>query len=137
MAAEFATYLNFCRSLRFDDKPDYSYLRQLFRNLFHKQAFTYDYIFDWNMLKVVSLLFQRCYRWMVYLISYWVYFHFGGVDWYWIFPVSLINMSLSSWFRMLFKRSGIFRVITIIQFRAENKWTWNHTFVWPTISIFR
>eukprot|EP00918_Siedleckia_nematoides_P040447 GHVU01087786.1.p1 GENE.GHVU01087786.1~~GHVU01087786.1.p1 ORF type:complete len:479 (+),score=32.51 GHVU01087786.1:41-1477(+) len=48
---EFATYLNFCRSQRFDDKPDYSYLRQLFRNLFHRQGFTYDYVFDWNMLK--------------------------------------------------------------------------------------
>ena len=30
---------------------DSSYLRQLFRNLFHKQGFTYDYVFDWNMLK--------------------------------------------------------------------------------------
>lgn len=50
--SEMATYLNFCRSLRFDDKPDYSYLRQLFRNLFHRQGFTYDYIFDWNMLKI-------------------------------------------------------------------------------------
>ncbi|XP_029649503.1 casein kinase I isoform X1 [Octopus sinensis] len=49
--SEFATYLNFCRSLRFDDKPDYSYLRQLFRNLFHRQGFTYDYVFDWNLLK--------------------------------------------------------------------------------------
>jgi len=48
---EFATYLNYCRSLRFEEKPDYSYLRQLFRNLFHKQGFTYDYVFDWNMLK--------------------------------------------------------------------------------------
>ncbi|KAK0677507.1 KC1D kinase, partial [Pygoscelis papua] len=51
ITAEFATYLNFCRSLRFDDKPDYSYLRQLFRNLFHRQGFSYDYVFDWNMLK--------------------------------------------------------------------------------------
>uniref|UniRef100_A0A3B4FRG3 non-specific serine/threonine protein kinase n=1 Tax=Pundamilia nyererei TaxID=303518 RepID=A0A3B4FRG3_9CICH len=51
--SEFATYLNFCRSLRFDDKPDYSYLRQLFRNLFHRQGFSYDYVFDWNMLKFV------------------------------------------------------------------------------------
>lgn len=54
VVAEFATYLNFCRSLRFDDKPDYSYLRQLFRNLFHRHGYTYDYIFDWNMLKFVS-----------------------------------------------------------------------------------
>uniref|UniRef100_T1IQH1 Non-specific serine/threonine protein kinase n=1 Tax=Strigamia maritima TaxID=126957 RepID=T1IQH1_STRMM len=48
---EFATYLNYCRSLRFEEKPDYSYLRQLFRNLFHRQGFTYDYVFDWNLLK--------------------------------------------------------------------------------------
>uniref|UniRef100_U3J4W3 Casein kinase 1 epsilon n=1 Tax=Anas platyrhynchos platyrhynchos TaxID=8840 RepID=U3J4W3_ANAPP len=53
--SEFSTYLNFCRSLRFDDKPDYSYLRQLFRNLFHRQGFSYDYVFDWNMLKFVSV----------------------------------------------------------------------------------
>lgn len=48
---EFATYLNYCRAMRFEEKPDYSYLRQLFRNLFHGQGFTYDYVFDWNMLK--------------------------------------------------------------------------------------
>ncbi|KAG7507464.1 casein kinase I-like [Solea senegalensis] len=54
--SEFSTYLNLCRSLRFDDKPDYSYLRQLFRNLFHRQGFSYDYVFDWNMLKFVSAL---------------------------------------------------------------------------------
>ena len=47
--SEFATYLNFCRSLRFDDKPDYTYLRQLFRNLFHREGYTYDYIFDWTV----------------------------------------------------------------------------------------
>ncbi|PWA21926.1 hypothetical protein CCH79_00015666 [Gambusia affinis] len=52
--SEFSTYLNLCRSLRFDDKPDYSYLRQLFRNLFHRQGFSYDYVFDWNMLKFGS-----------------------------------------------------------------------------------
>ncbi|XP_038068329.1 casein kinase I-like isoform X2 [Patiria miniata] len=51
---EFATYLNYTRSLRFDEKPDYSFLRQLFRNLFHRQGFTYDYIFDWNLLKIGS-----------------------------------------------------------------------------------
>ncbi|XP_054283772.1 casein kinase I-like isoform X3 [Macrosteles quadrilineatus] len=49
--AEFPTYLNYCRTLRFEERPDYSYLRQLFRTLFHRQGFTYDYVFDWNMLK--------------------------------------------------------------------------------------
>ncbi|XP_046736925.1 casein kinase I-like isoform X5 [Diprion similis] len=49
--AEFSTYLRYCRQLRFEERPDYSYLRQLFRTLFHSQGFTYDYVFDWNMLK--------------------------------------------------------------------------------------
>ena len=56
LLAEFATYLNYCRALRFDDKPDYSFLRQIFRALFHRQGYTYDYIFDWNLLKTVSII---------------------------------------------------------------------------------
>lgn len=51
-SAEFSTYLNYCRSLRFQDKPDYCYLRQLFRNLFHREGNSYDYVFDWNTLKI-------------------------------------------------------------------------------------
>ncbi|GFS74588.1 casein kinase I isoform epsilon [Nephila pilipes] len=50
-APEFATYLNYCRSLGFEEKPDYAYLQHLFKNLFHSQGFTYDYVFDWSMLK--------------------------------------------------------------------------------------
>lgn len=49
--AEFATYQNYVRSLRFEEKPDYAYLRQLIRNLFHRQGFSYDYVFDWNTKK--------------------------------------------------------------------------------------
>jgi len=49
--AEFGTYQNYVRSLRFEEKPDYAYLRQLIRNLFHRQGFSYDYVFDWNTLK--------------------------------------------------------------------------------------
>ena len=48
---EFMTYLNYCRSLRFDDKPDYSYLRKLFRDLFIREAYIYDYVFDWTIVK--------------------------------------------------------------------------------------
>ncbi|RSL71758.1 hypothetical protein CEP53_001373 [Fusarium sp. AF-6] len=48
---EFAIYLNYCRSLRFDDKPDYSYLRKIFRDLFVREGFQYDYVFDWTVYK--------------------------------------------------------------------------------------
>lgn len=40
-----------CRSLRFDDKPDYSYLRKLFRDLFVREGYQWDYVFDWTILK--------------------------------------------------------------------------------------
>jgi len=48
---EFAMYLNYTRSLRFDDKPDYSYLRKIFRDLFVREGFQYDYVFDWTVYK--------------------------------------------------------------------------------------
>ena len=48
---EFAIYLNYSRTLRFDDKPDYTYLRKLFRDLFVREMFHYDYVFDWTVLK--------------------------------------------------------------------------------------
>jgi hypothetical protein len=35
---EFASYFHYCRSLRFDDKPDYSYLKRLFRDLFIREG---------------------------------------------------------------------------------------------------
>ncbi|PKI84033.1 Hrr25p [Malassezia vespertilionis] len=46
---EMAIYLNCCRSLRFDDRPDYSYLRKLFRDLFVREGYQYDYVYDWSI----------------------------------------------------------------------------------------
>ncbi|KAJ3339656.1 serine/threonine protein kinase [Entophlyctis luteolus] len=48
---EFVAYLNYTRSLRFDDKPDYSYLRKIFRDLFVREGYHYDYVFDWTVVK--------------------------------------------------------------------------------------
>jgi casein kinase 1 len=44
---EFATYINYCRALRFEDKPDYNYLRRLFKELFHREGFDSEKAFDW------------------------------------------------------------------------------------------
>ncbi|CAH9143701.1 unnamed protein product [Cuscuta epithymum] len=49
--SEFASYFHYCRSLRFDDKPDYAYLKRIFRDLFIREGFQFDYIFDWTILK--------------------------------------------------------------------------------------
>jgi casein kinase 1 len=35
---EFASYFHYCRSLRFDDKPDYAYLKRIFRDLFIREG---------------------------------------------------------------------------------------------------
>ncbi|OBT82430.1 hypothetical protein VE02_08921 [Pseudogymnoascus sp. 03VT05] len=47
---EFATFLKYTRILRFDQKPDYSYLRKIFRDLFTRRGFHLDYVFDWIQL---------------------------------------------------------------------------------------
>ena len=44
---EFATFLTEARRLEFNDRPDYAGYRQLFRDLFIKQGFVYDYQYDW------------------------------------------------------------------------------------------
>lgn len=36
--SEFTSYFHYCRSLRFEDKPDYSYLKRLFRDLFIREG---------------------------------------------------------------------------------------------------
>uniref|UniRef100_A0AC34QTT1 Protein kinase domain-containing protein n=1 Tax=Panagrolaimus sp. JU765 TaxID=591449 RepID=A0AC34QTT1_9BILA len=49
--SEFSMYLNYCRGLRFDEAPDYMYVRQLFRILMKTLNHQYDYVFDWTLLK--------------------------------------------------------------------------------------
>jgi len=51
---EFVTYLNYCRSLRFEDRPDYAYLRRLLKDLFFREGYQYDFVFDWTILNYQS-----------------------------------------------------------------------------------
>ena len=45
---EFQVYLDYCSNLTFDEKPDYAYLRGLFKNLFRRNKYVYDLVFDWT-----------------------------------------------------------------------------------------
>jgi hypothetical protein len=44
-------YLNYVRALRFDDKPDYAYLRKLLKDVYVREGFEQDNVFDWTMKK--------------------------------------------------------------------------------------
>ncbi|MCL7031261.1 hypothetical protein MKW94_006542 [Papaver nudicaule] len=48
---EFAAYFYRCRSLRFDAQPDYTCLRRNFRELYVRQGFQFDFVFDWTKLE--------------------------------------------------------------------------------------
>ncbi|XP_078428193.1 casein kinase 1-like protein 3 [Wolffia australiana] len=48
---EFASYFHYCHSLKFDQRPDYGFLKRLFKDLFSRQGYKADYVFDWTILK--------------------------------------------------------------------------------------
>ena len=33
--------------MKFEDKPDIAYLRKLFRDLFYRMGYEYDFVYDW------------------------------------------------------------------------------------------
>ena len=51
---EFATYLNYARNLKFDESPDYTYLRALFRDLYKREGFADDSVYDWSQVAQAS-----------------------------------------------------------------------------------
>ena len=44
-----ATYMNYCKTLKFDEEPNYAFLRRLFKELYNKCCFEHEYIFDWTI----------------------------------------------------------------------------------------
>ena len=47
---EFGTYLRYVKSLKFADRPDYNYLKSLFRNCLKNNQWLEDNVFDWMIL---------------------------------------------------------------------------------------
>jgi len=50
---EFLLYLKYCHNLGFEEKPNYDYVRKLFKDLFFRKGYDYDYKYDWVLLKHV------------------------------------------------------------------------------------
>lgn len=48
---EFTQFLSYCRNLKFEEKPDYGYLRKLLKDLMYKNHFETDYQYDWIIKK--------------------------------------------------------------------------------------
>jgi len=46
---ELAMYIQYCKGLKFEDRPDYNYLRRILKEAFAREGFQSDLIFDWNM----------------------------------------------------------------------------------------
>ena len=40
---EFNTYLQYCRNLKFEERPDYNYMRKLLKDLMYKKGHDFDY----------------------------------------------------------------------------------------------
>ncbi|OWM66052.1 hypothetical protein CDL15_Pgr015478 [Punica granatum] len=59
---EFASYFHYCHSLTFDQRPDYGFLKRLFRELFTRQGYQFDCAFDWSILKYQQAQKSRRHR---------------------------------------------------------------------------
>ena len=42
--------MQYVRSLRFEDRPDYGGLRMIFKRLMRKEGLEYDHVFDWVLI---------------------------------------------------------------------------------------
>lgn len=47
---EFEQYLKYCRKLRFEETPDYLWMKNLFRNLYFRHNQTFDNAWDWSYI---------------------------------------------------------------------------------------
>ena len=45
---QISSYLNYCKNLRFEDKPDYSYILNLFKEMMTDNQMEFDYVYDWT-----------------------------------------------------------------------------------------
>lgn len=59
LPVEFKDYLNYCKNLKFDERPDYLYLARLFKDLSIKLEYHNDHLFDWTMLRYTKAMVEK------------------------------------------------------------------------------
>ena len=48
---EYTQFMTYNRKLKFEEKPDYQSIISMFRELFIKEGYEFDYIYDWIIKK--------------------------------------------------------------------------------------
>jgi len=56
MPEEFQKLIEYARGLKFEEKPDYQYLKRIFKELFIRKGFEYDYVYDWLLIPLSQRL---------------------------------------------------------------------------------
>ena len=57
---EFAQFINYAKSLRFEERPDYAYLKRIFKDLFTRENYLNDNVFDWTNLNIAKKSERKC-----------------------------------------------------------------------------
>lgn len=47
---EIQQYMTYVKNLKYDEKPDYSFLKKIFKERFVKEGYEYDYVYDWILI---------------------------------------------------------------------------------------
>lgn len=51
---EFKIFLEYSKSLEFEEKPEYLKVRRMFKELFFRCGFEFDHIYDWLLIPMVA-----------------------------------------------------------------------------------
>ncbi len=57
---EFASFMYYCRSLKFEDKPDYGQIKRWFVDVFTRNKYYRSFVYDWKKLNLdLDVMFDR------------------------------------------------------------------------------
>lgn len=101
---EFASYFHYCRSLRFDDKPDYAYLKRLFRDLFIREglnfAICYVVLRWYTSLRIMTVGSPRNFKFVLmnqlyHIFNLYVYLLTSGFQFDYVFDWTILKYQQS------------------------------------------